>query len=224
MRAPMVFRLLLALGLFVSTGFPSLGQTPAPARAGDRVAVFLEHVRDLAIKGDGPALTALAASGTSTEEFVRAMTPAAHRAGDQGTRSCGLPGGGIRLLLEMFSMRAAEARVFTWQMDVTGDVDNPADVADRAARSAGDRVRVVHLSLDLRAPVRGPQPEPQGPGSLHHSWRRGTAFVASSPDGPTAVVLLGRGRLRSPRPTRRSAPSSRSSPAPNSSPPNSTPC
>ena len=120
MRASMAFRLLLALALLVSTGSPSPGQTPAPAPTADQVAVFLERVRDLAVKGDSTALTALAASGTATEEFVRAMTPAPTELVIKERDRATLPGGGMRLLLEIFSMRAAEARVFTWQMDRDG--------------------------------------------------------------------------------------------------------
>ena len=195
MRAPMVLRLLLALGLFVSTGSPSLAQTPAPPRAGDRVAVFLEHVRDLAIKGDGPALTALAASGTTTEEFVRAMTPAPTELVIKERDRASVPGGGIRLLLEMFSMRAAEARVFTWQMDVIGVVDDPATWRitrlDRLAIVSG----LFNLSLDVAREFEVRNLNLQAP-DLSIQLASGAAFVASSPEGPTAVVLLGRGRLQ----------------------------
>ena len=45
------------------------------------------------------------------------MTPAPASACHQGARPAPLPGGGLRLLLEMFSTRRGEARVFTWQMD-----------------------------------------------------------------------------------------------------------
>ena len=54
------------------------------------------------------------------------MTPAPTELVIKERDRAALPDGGIRLLLEMFSMREAEARVFTWQMDVTGNVDNPA--------------------------------------------------------------------------------------------------
>src|SRR4051812_43988265 len=150
MRVPMAFRLLLALALLVSTGSPSRGQTPAAAApTADQVAVFLERVRDLALKGDGPALTALGASGSATEDFVRTMTPAPTELVIKERDRAALPDGGIRLLLEMFSMREAEARVFTWQMDVTGNVDNPATW--RVTRL--DRLSIVSglykLSLDV---------------------------------------------------------------------------
>ncbi len=195
MRVPMAFRLLLALALLVSTGSPSHGQTPAPAPTGDQVAVFLERVRDLALKGDGPALTALAASGNATEDFVRTMTPAPTELVIKERDRAALPDGGIRLLLEMFSMREAEARVFTWQMDVTGNVDNPATW--RITRL--DRLSIVSglykLSLDLARQFEVHNLNLKAP-DLSVQLAVGTAFVASSPDGPTAVVLLGRGHLQ----------------------------
>jgi len=191
----MAFRLLLALALLVSTGSLSPGQTPAPAPAADQVAVFLERMRDLAVKGDTSALTALAASGTATDEFVRAMTPVPTELVIKERDRAALPGGGMRLLLEMFSMRAAEARVFTWQMDLTGDVDTPATW--RITRL--DRLSIVSglfkLSLDLARQFDVHNLTVKAP-DLSLQLAAGTAFVATSPDGPTAVVLLGRGQLQ----------------------------
>ena len=48
MRAPMAWRLLLALALLIGAGHPAAAQTTAPA---DSVAVFLERLRDLVLKG-----------------------------------------------------------------------------------------------------------------------------------------------------------------------------
>jgi len=189
----MAFRLLLALALLVGTGSSSPGQTPAAAA--DQVAVFLERLRGLALKGDAPGLTALAGSATGTEDFVRAMTPAPTELVIKERDRATLPGGGLRLLLEMFSMRDAEARVFTWQMDVTGDVNSPDTW--RIARL--DRLSIVSglfkLSLDLTRQfdihdltIRAPD--------LSMHLASGTAFLASSPEGPTVAVLLGRGQLQ----------------------------
>ena len=188
----MAIRILLALALLVGTGSASAGQTPAAA---DQIAAFLERVRELALKGDDTALTALSSSGTSTEEFVRAMTPAPTELVIKERDRAPLPGGGVRLLLEMFSMRLGEARVFTWQMDVSGDVATPATW--RISRL--DRLSIVSglfkLSLDLSRQFEVRNLTLTAP-DLSVQLQTGTAFIASSPDGPTAVVLLGRGQLR----------------------------
>ena len=200
MRVPMAFRLLLALALLMSTGISARTARPRRGPDGDQVAVFLERVRDLALKGDGPALTALAASGNATEDFVRTMTPAPTELVIKERDRAALPDGGIRLLLEMFSMRAAEARVFTWQMDVgRGERGQSRHVAHHAARSAVDRHRAVPALARSRAAVRGSQPEPQGARSLGAACRRHGVrrLLARRPDGgrsagPRAPPVLAR--------------------------------
>ena len=187
----MAFRILLALALLVGTGSLSPGQTPAAA---DRVAIFLERLRDLALKGDAPALSALSGSATSTDEFVRAMTPAPAELVIKERDRAPLPGGGMRLLLEMFSMRAAEARVFTWQMDLTGEVDDPASWRINRLERLSIVSGLFKLSLDLTRQFDVRNLTVKAP-DLSVQLATGTAFIASSPDGPTAVVLLGRGQL-----------------------------
>ena len=156
MRAPMAFRLLLALALLVGAGSASPGQTrrrrPIRSRSSWSACASSRS------KATCTALTALSASGTSTDEFVRAMTPAPTELVIKERDRAPLPGGGMRLLLEMFSMRVGEARVFTWQMDLdAATCDNPATW--RIARL--DRLSIVSglfkLSLDLAAAVRRPQ-------------------------------------------------------------------
>src|SRR3954470_18152727 len=97
----MALRLLLALALSAGLASPSAAQTPAA----DAVAAFLDRVRDLALKGDSAALTALSGSGPGTEEFVQAMTPAPTELVIKERDRAALPGGGQRLLLEIFAAR-----------------------------------------------------------------------------------------------------------------------
>src|SRR4051794_36078215 len=103
----MALRLLLALALSAGLASPSAAQTPASP---DAVAALLVRVRDLARKGDSAAPPALSATGPGPAEFVQAMTPAPTELVIKERDRGALPGGGQRLLLEIFAARDAEAR------------------------------------------------------------------------------------------------------------------
>src|SRR6478752_7359275 len=107
----MAFRLLLALALVLGAGNPAVAQPAAPAPA-DAIATFIDRLRELAIGGDTDGLAALSVSGQNADEFVRAMTPAPTSLVIKERDRTPLPGGGQRLLLEIFAARDAEARVF----------------------------------------------------------------------------------------------------------------
>ena len=199
MRVPMAFRLLLALALLVSTGSPSHGQTPAPAPTGDQVAVFLERVRDLALKGDGPALTALAASGNAHRGLCPHHDAGSHRAGHQGTR----PGGAAGRRHPAAAGDVQHAGGGSPRVHVAdgrhGQRGQSRHVAHHAARSAVDRIRAVQAVARSRAAVRGSQPEPQGSRSLGAACRRHglRRLLARRPDrgrspGPRAPAVLAR--------------------------------
>jgi Peptidase family M1 domain len=192
----MALRLLVALALLIGAGLPASGQTPA---APDTVVAFLDRMRDLALKGDSQGLAALSIAGTNADEFVRAMTPAPTALVMKERDRTPLTGGGHRLLLEIFSVSGAEARVFTWQMDLSaargGD---PLDAAAwRITRL--DRLSIVsglyRLALDPSRQFDVHDLTLKGP-DLILQMASGAAFVATTPDGPTAIVLLGRGHLQ----------------------------
>ena len=195
MRAPMAWRLLLALALLIGAGHPAAAQTTAPA---DSVAVFLDRLRDLVLKGDTQGLAAVSVAGNRVDEFVRTMTPAPGSLVIKERDRTPLPGG-QRLLLEIFSTIGAEARVYTWQMDLSGATEAAAtDPASwRIARL--ERLSLVsglyRLSLDQTHQFDVHDLTLNGP-DLTLQMATGTAFLATTPDGPTALVLLGRGRLQ----------------------------
>jgi hypothetical protein len=192
----MPLRLLLALALVLGAGHPAGAQPPPPS---DAVAAFVDRLRDLALKGDSDALAALSVSGQNVDEFVRAMTPTPTALVIKERDRTPLPDGGQRLLLEIFAARDAEARVFTWQMDVTsargGDAADPA--AWRVARL--DRLSFVSglfkLGLDVSKQYDVRNLTLKG-ADLTLQMASGAAFVATTPDGPTGIVLLGPGRLQ----------------------------
>jgi hypothetical protein len=100
----------------------------------------------------------------------------------------------MRLLVEVFLERGVEGRLVTWSLDLS-----PARIRPRAAAHHGRRpahrhsrpvparaghdARVLGHDLTIRAP------------DLSLEMASGSAFVAETPDGPTAIVLVGRGRM-----------------------------
>jgi hypothetical protein len=128
-------------------------------------------------------------------EFVQALTfPRATQSAVKERDRAALPGGnGVRLLLETFTERGGEGRVASWRLDTRpGDAGAPWTIANI------ERLTVVNglfrLALDTTTEydvqnlvVRAPD--------LTLTLPRGSAFVSRTPDGPTAVVLLGRGRM-----------------------------
>src|SRR6476620_2655054 len=191
----MAFRLLLALALVLGAGKPAVAQPAAPA---DAIATFIDRLRELALAGDTDGLAALSVSGQNADEFVRAMTPAPTALVIKERDRTPLPGGGQRLLLEIFAARDAEARVFTWQMDVmtAKDRDSADPASWRVARL--DRLSFVSglftLGLDVAHQYDVRNLTLRG-ADLTLQMATGAAFVATTPDGPTAIVLLGQGRM-----------------------------
>jgi hypothetical protein len=201
--------LLLAVGVSCVNGVAG-AQTPAvssgsrPERAAgappDGVAALIGRLEQASLAGDRPAILALGTttiSRPSFEDFAFTLiTPPPTRvAMAERDRAPLADGRSLRVIVEIFAERGIEARLGTWRVDVT-----PGDTAADPWRIAAvARLSVVtglyRLSLN-----------PAKQFDVHHltvkapdltiemaSWR---AFVAETPDGPTAVVLLGRGRMR----------------------------
>ncbi len=196
MGAFMRVRLLLALALLMGAGPRAVAQAPPPP---DQISVLVERVRELALAGNGQGLAALAAAGADVEEFVRAMTPAPSGLVIKERDRTPLPTGGQRLLLEIFTVRGTEARVFTWQLDLAEVADGPTAGAPPWRVTHLERLSIVSglfaLSLDVSRQYEVRRLTLKGP-DLTLEIPAGVAFLAGTPEGPTAVVLLGSGEMR----------------------------
>ncbi|MDP9322392.1 MAG: hypothetical protein M3P13_02055 [Acidobacteriota bacterium] len=175
-----------------------------PARAGaqtppDGVAPLLRRLEQAAAAGDRAAVLALgdpAISRPSFEDFAATLTtPPATRVVVNERDRAPLDAGTLRLVVEVFAERGIEGRLGTWRVDVRPGTTR----ADTWRIAAVSRLSIVtglyRLSLNTATEydihdlvVRAPD--------LALEMTSGRAFIAETPEGPTAVVLLGRGRVR----------------------------
>ena len=196
MKAQMRFRALLTL--FVVAASPAAAQTSGQP---DPVMVFVERLRDVTARGDRAALDALAATTRPTSpvaEFAAFMYPTPEQLVVKERDRSPLDDGGQRLLLEIFSAVGNEARVGTWQADV-GPVDraaasDPASWRILRMERLSVATGLLRLSLDPSRQFTVRHLTVKAP-DLSIELPAGSAFLASAPNGPTAVVLLGRGRM-----------------------------
>ncbi len=216
MRAP---RFVPAFGLMLLLGFcaarvvaapgeglaaPRLQTTLHHGRAGqaparDGTAALVRRLEQAAAAADAKGILALgepAISRPGFETFAATLTdPAPTRLVVNERDRLPLEGGGYRLIIEVFSEHGIEGRLGTWQLDVRPG----AAAADPWRIASVGRLSVVtglyRLSLNgaqqfdvHNLTVRSED--------LVIEMATGRAFVAQVPEGPTALVLLGRGRIR----------------------------
>jgi hypothetical protein len=133
--------------------------------------------------------------GALLSEFVLTLTSpkASHSAVKERDRAP-IERGRVRLLLETLTDRNAEGRVTTWRLDVE------AAGSDGASWRIADveRLSVVsglfRLAVDATTEYEVKNLVITAP-DLTLSLPAGQAFLSKTPDGPTALVLLGRGRM-----------------------------
>ena len=114
-----------------------------------------------------------------------------------------MSGGRVRLLVEILVQGAGEGRVSTWRMDVMPPTAGPA-AAPWQIREI-EKLTVVNglyrLALDPKTQYNVRNLVIQEP-DLTLTLPSGQAFVARTSGGPTALVLLGKGKaVFSPHPT-----------------------
>ncbi len=174
-------------------------QVPAPAQPRDGVATLLRSLEQAAAAANGRAVLALgdaSISRPSFEDFAYTLTnPAPTRVVLNERDRAPLPGGAHRLIVEIFSESGIEGRLGTWRVDVQPG----AAPTDPWRIAAVGRLSIItglyRLSLNASKQYDIHNLTVLAP-DLTIEMTSGRAFVAESPDGPTALVLLGRGRMR----------------------------
>ena len=191
----MASRLLACLFLLL---LPTLAaaQQSVPAAQPDGITLLILAIEKATEAGDADGLRALATDSVrpaALSEFVQSLTfPRAARSAVK-ERDRAASETGVRVLIETFTDRTSEGRVASWRLDT-----QPGAAGGPWVIVGIERLTVVNglfrLSLDAATEyavhnlvVRAPD--------LTITLPAGSAFVARTPDGPTAVVLLGRGRM-----------------------------
>ena len=195
-------RLVLLACLFLA---PQAVQPPTGTPDGiDRLIGALQTAIE---SGNAQAIRALAAPAGQTaafDEFVDTMTAARPTSATVKDRDrAQVSGGRVRLLIEILVQTAGEGRVSTWRMDAapppaTAPPAAPWQIAgvEKLTNVSG----LYRLSLDPKTQYDVRNLVIQEP-DLTLTIPSGQAFVARTPDGPTALVLLGKGKaVFSPRP------------------------
>jgi hypothetical protein len=190
----MVLRALLAVVLLWPAGGPETQRVQS-----DPIAALLTQVQRAAVTGSPSAILALCTlqeGGSEAEDFAIALsTPAPTRAVVSERDRTPLDARGFRLMVEVFAERGVEGRLSTWRIEV------------QPGEAAADPWRITNVSrLSLVSGLYRLSVNQSKQYDLHDltvqapditlTMRSGTAFVAETPEGPTAVVLIGHGRLQ----------------------------
>jgi hypothetical protein len=193
----MFARILICLGLLLQ-GTAVAAQTPPRAQP-DAVTALVDRIEASITAGNAAALLALGSDEVdraSLEQFASILTsPVPNRVVVNERDRAPIDGGAQRVILEIFSERGAEAQLGTWRIDATPGATEAAPWTIAAVARLSVINGLYHLSLDPdkqfdvhNLTVRGPD--------LTLEISSGTAFVASAPGEPTAVVLLGKGEMK----------------------------
>jgi hypothetical protein len=186
----MVLRTLLVLA---SLAAPAPAQQPAP----DPTTALVVRLEQAAAAGDSAAILALAVApdAPGVRAFTLGISPAPTRLIIKERDRAALSPGGVRLLLEIFAQFGNESVISTWRVDVADEASpaSPRRIREMEQLTVVSGLYKLALNTNKQFEVRNLTVKGT---DLTLELPRGHAFVAEIADGPTAVVLLGRGRMR----------------------------
>jgi hypothetical protein len=191
----MALRLLLALAC-LSFAQTAGGQPPSPPDAIEKLVARLEQALG---SGDRTALLALTVRDTdasSLDDFADAAGEKPTRVVIKERDRLVLEGKRQQLLIEVFVERGIEAKLATWRVDLRPPAGaDPNDWRIERVEPVSNVSGLYRLALNATRQFDVRNLVVSGT-DLTIEMSTGSAFVAEIPDGPTAIVLLGRGRLR----------------------------
>jgi hypothetical protein len=177
---------LIALDATAQTG------TPEP------IGALLAEVERVVLTGDRARFLTLAAAERTTglDDFWRQMSPMPTQIVIKERDRSLLPDGAQHLVLDILTVRHDSGSVSSWHALVrpapSGAQEPRWQIADLVERST--MAGLYRLSLDTTRQFAVSQLKLTAP-DLELVMRSGKAFVATVPDGATAMVLLGRGTM-----------------------------
>jgi hypothetical protein len=189
--------------IFSSVTLALLAAWPADVTAQttprDGATTLVRRLEQAAAAANAQAVLALgepAISRPSFEDFAYTLTtPAPTRLVLNERDRAPFQGQGHRLIVEVFSERGIEGRLGTWRVDVRPGVT----AVDPWRIAAVSRLSIItglyRLALNSTKQYDVHNLTVHAP-DLTIEMASGRAFVAETPDGPTALVLLGKGRMR----------------------------
>ncbi|HXG56233.1 MAG TPA: M1 family aminopeptidase [Vicinamibacterales bacterium] len=181
----MAFRLFLAFALLSVV-------PPQRAPQGDAVTALVVRLEETLRSVDKPALAALATDAAAIDDLAGSMREDRPTRLIVKERDRAQTATGQRLLIEVFAEYGGEGGLTTWNLELqqgTGGVRIAS--ATRLASVNG----LYRLALNAAKPYTIRNLTVRGPDLALHI-PTGTAFVAETGEGPTAVVLLGNGEMR----------------------------
>lgn len=173
------------------------GAAQTPDR--DGVGPLLRSLEQAAAAGDYPGVLALGDASISRPSFAdfaaTLTTPTATRVVINERDRIPLAGGGQQLIVEVFAEYHTEGRLGTWRVDVRpgAAATDPWHITAVGRLSIISGLYRLSLSTDRQYDVHDLTVHAE---DLTIEMPTGRAFVAEVPDGPTALLLIGRGRMR----------------------------
>jgi hypothetical protein len=192
----------MGLRLFVALAFVAVAQAAsaqAQPQPPDVIEKLVARLEQALATGDRAALMALTARDTdvaSFDEFAQAVGANPTRVVVKERDRLPLDNGKLQVLLEVFVERNIEGQLATWRMDLRP----PIGKSDPEWRIEGiepvsNLSGLFRLSLNTSKQFDVRNLVLQGT-DLTLELPAGIAFVAEVPEGPTAIVLIGRGRMK----------------------------
>jgi hypothetical protein len=187
----MVLRALLLIAM--------LGPASAAAqpRSSDAAAAVVEQLEAAAATGKPDAIIALGVSpdAPGLKFFSSLASPAPTRVIIKERDRAALEPSGERLLIEVFSEYGRESTITTWQLDL---IPGTRSAAERQIREVEQLTTVSGLYKLAINPAKefNVRNLTVTATDMALEMASGSAFVAETAEGTTAVVLLGRGRMR----------------------------
>ena len=183
----MPLRFLLAFALLFT------GPEVQPATAPDLFAALLTGLEKAIVAGNREAIRAAGANMDTLDDFALALTmPPPQKIVIRERDRTMLPTGGHRMLVEVFWQRGIEGRLSTWTLDVA---ESQGALEVRGVTRITHITGLYNLSLDTARQYDINNLTVEGPDLALH-MRSGSAFLANTYEGTTAVVLLGKGEMR----------------------------